>query len=117
MKEPTVEEALNALVHYDPESGELTYKEATREFFTRSHAYHFHNRHKIGKRAFATVESKGGYLCGRFRDKIFKAHRVAWLLHYGKWPDNTIDHKNRITSDNRIINLRDVTQAENNMNR
>lgn len=44
------------------------------------------------------------------------AHRVAWLLHYGEWPKNKIDHRNGNRKDNRIRNLRESTTAENNQN-
>jgi len=46
----------------------------------------------------------------------FGAHRLAWLLCYGKWPDGTIDHIDGLKSNNRIANLRDVTVAENQQN-
>ena len=36
---------------------------------------------------------------------------------YGTFPENTIDHINRIKTDNRLVNLRDVTVAENNRNK
>jgi hypothetical protein len=44
------------------------------------------------------------------------AHRLAWLYVYGELP-NHIDHINGIRSDNRIKNLRSVTQQENNLNK
>lgn len=37
-----------------------------------------------------------------------KAHRLAWFLSTGKWPEGVIDHINGDRSDNRIKNLRDV---------
>jgi len=40
-------------------------------------------------------------------------HRVVWLLWYGVWPSKNIDHINRDSTDNRVQNLRDVSQAEN----
>ena len=42
-------------------------------------------------------------------------HRVVWFLHKGYWPD-TIDHINGVRTDNRIENLRDVSQAQNSTN-
>lgn len=46
-----------------------------------------------------------------------RAHRLAWLYVYGKWPTGDIDHINGERSDNRIENLRDVTRAINIQNR
>lgn len=46
-----------------------------------------------------------------------KAHRIAWLLHYGQWPEGVIDHINGVRNDNRIANLRDVTHKVNMENR
>jgi hypothetical protein len=54
-----------------------------------------------------------GYIILKIKGVQYKAHRVAWFLHYGTFPLNNIDHINRVRDDNRISNLRDVTQAEN----
>ena len=44
------------------------------------------------------------------------AHRQAWYLHYGKLPNNLIDHINGDKANNKISNLRDVTKQQNNWN-
>lgn len=44
------------------------------------------------------------------------AHRLAWWFVHQEWPQHVIDHINRIRTDNRIINLRSVTQKENGLN-
>jgi hypothetical protein len=54
-----------------------------------------------------------GYIRIMVNSKRYKASRLAWLLFYGKEPQNLIDHINGIRSDNRICNLRDVTNSEN----
>lgn len=41
------------------------------------------------------------------------AHRVAWAVHYGEWPEKDIDHINQDKGDNRICNLRLATDQEN----
>lgn len=46
----------------------------------------------------------------------YRGHRVAWLLHYGVWPDRYIDHINRVRTDNRIANLRLTDSALNCLN-
>ena len=46
-----------------------------------------------------------------------KGHRLAWLLHYGEWPNGNIDHINGVRDDNRIANLRVVTNAINCQNK
>jgi hypothetical protein len=62
-----------------------------------------------------------GYLEIRFgiggKYIYLRAHRVAWFLHYGKWPTKILDHINRNRTDNRIENLREVTLHENALNR
>jgi len=56
---------------------------------------------------------KNGYRVIRLKGKKYKAHRLAWLYIYGKFPDDQIDHINHIRNDNRISNLRSVTRSEN----
>jgi hypothetical protein len=49
--------------------------------------------------------------------KIYKEHRLAWFYHHKKWPENQLDHINRIKDDNRIENLRECVNSENCQNR
>ena len=58
----------------------------------------------------------GGYIQICIDHKIYKSHRLAWLYVFGAWPSGQIDHVNRIPSDNRISNLRVVTDKENKQN-
>lgn len=67
-----------------------------------------------GKRV-STVQH--GYLILRIKKKMYKAHRVAWALHFGEWPVDTIDHINGIKCDNRIVNLREASMCEQSKNR
>lgn len=43
----------------------------------------------------------------------YKAHRLAWLYVYGVMPAKFIDHINGIANDNRIANLREVSNTQN----
>ena len=45
------------------------------------------------------------------------AHRAAWAIAHGKWPDEVVDHINRDRQDNRLENLRDVSGAVNAKNK
>jgi len=74
---------------------------------------------------FAWVKSKkpaGGISSYGYRriiidGKEHKAHRLAWLYTHGVFPEDQIDHINGVRHDNRIYNLRTVTNAENHRNR
>lgn len=57
-----------------------------------------------------------GYLTVSINKKQYFLHRLAWLIEYGKWPENFIDHINGDKKDNRLENLRDVCYSENNQN-
>jgi hypothetical protein len=60
--------------------------------------------------------SVNGYTRVSVGGQTFMAHRVAWLLVHGAWPDGEIDHINGVRDDNRIVNLRDVDHAGNQQN-
>jgi hypothetical protein len=54
-----------------------------------------------------------GYIQTSVNCKIYKNHRLAWLYVYGEFPSEDLDHINRIKTDNRILNLRRVTDSQN----
>jgi hypothetical protein len=45
-----------------------------------------------------------------------RAHRLAWRLMTGEWPDDEIDHVNRVKNDNRWSNLRAADHSLNTRN-
>lgn len=58
-----------------------------------------------------------GYWAVRLRGRLHLAHRVVWLMHYGSWPRQHIDHINGVKTDNRVTNLRQCNDSQNGMNR
>lgn len=59
-----------------------------------------------------TVGAKG-YLTATIDGKTYKQHRLVWLYFNGSFPEGQIDHINQDKADNRISNLRVVTNLEN----
>lgn len=97
MKIPT---NLKQVLSYNPTTGFFTW------LVTRG-------RVRAGEPA-GTVTSHG-YEQIRIDGSIYFSHRLAWLYVHGTWP-NKIDHINRCRTDNRIANLREVTNPQNNWN-
>lgn len=54
-----------------------------------------------------------GYIAICVDSDRYQAHRLAWLMHYGDFPSTYLDHINRNKTDNRICNLREVSNGEN----
>ena len=88
---------------YDSETGELRWKKKPNK--------------RIVLGSLAGSIGSEGYQLIFFGGKSYKAHRVAWLLAYGDWPEKQIDHINRVRTDNRLCNLQLATNQENQFNR
>ena len=96
-------EYLRSILHYEPATGIFTWKVSTSTSV------------KVGDAAGS--QDGRGYLLISVRSRRYLAHRLAWLYMHGEWPKLNIDHINRNPSDNRLVNLRDVTQKQNQQNR
>lgn len=103
-------------------------EEAVLEYFSKMVSYNkdtgvfiWNNSCKRNKGMIAGTVNKFGYrkLTIKINNKltIINAHRLAWFLVYGKAPESCLDHINGKKDDNRIKNLRCVTDQENQMNR
>lgn len=79
---------------------------------SQAHAANNWNSRYTGKQALTCVDASG-HLQGRINGRLIYAHRAVWAIHYGTWPDHSIDHINGDPSDNRIENLRDVPHVAN----
>ena len=93
-------ELLRQLFKYDPESGYLFHKAGPR----------------LGKLAFNYVSDQG-YRYGLIDGRKYLTHRIIWKIVTGQDPNNQIDHIDGCRSNNKISNLRDVSNQENGRNR
>lgn len=110
---PTPEQ-LRELLRYEPNTGKLFWKERPLSMFSTGRHCNVWNARYRDKEAFTATDE--GYKQGTIFYKRYKAHRVAWAIHYGEWPNGQIDHVNRNRSDNRIVNMRIATNAQNQWN-
>lgn len=92
---------LKQCLKYDPITGK----------FTRTKTSRVSSDGTVG-----TVQKKG-YRSIYVKNKAYAAHRLVWLYVHGCWPKDQIDHINGNRDDNRVENLREVTNSENTRNR
>lgn len=104
------------LLKYEPETGKLFWKERPREMFPADRHWKMWNTRFAGSEAFTSVDGSG-YRHGGIFARIYKAHRVIWLMQTREWPSEQIDHINGVRDDNRFGNFRSVSSAENSRNR
>jgi hypothetical protein len=101
---------LRKLVDYDPKTGVLTWKPRPIEMFERRRLGLAWNTRYAGTLALNHADRgyRSGSICGV---KVY-AHRAAFALLTGRWPEN-VDHINGDQGDNRAENLREVDHATN----
>lgn len=101
---------LNSILDYNPETGILTWKNRPEDQFKSKRDCMAWNTQRAGKSAGCM--DAHGYLIFAINNKLYKAHRIAWIMHHGFTPDK-VDHINGVRNDNRIVNLRDATDEQN----
>jgi hypothetical protein len=99
-KQPTPE-VLRKHFCYNPQTGEIRWKQSSRNF-------------KSGQLGGGLMSK--GYMNIYFGGKILKAHRVAYALMRGAYPPCQIDHKDGNKANNAWSNLRLATNAQNQHN-
>lgn len=100
--EMLTQERLKELLLYTPETGVFIWRVNK-------------NRNALCGQIAGSMHSHG-YIVIKIDCERYYAHRLAWLYVFGEWPRYGIDHINGARDDNSIINLRDITQAENKQN-
>jgi hypothetical protein len=71
----------------------------------------------FGKLIKRTIEGYVSFILYHGKKQYnIKVHRLGWYLHYGELPKNQIDHIDGNRSNNKIDNLRDVTNQQNQWN-
>lgn len=111
---PTPEQ-LRELLTYDPETGKLYWKPRPASMFPSDRVAKSWNTRYAGKEAL-TAKPNGYYQGNILSNNYVKAHRVAWAIFHGNWPEGDIDHANMRRDDNRIVNLRVASRSQNCMN-
>ena len=91
---------LKELLHYDPETGVFT--RATKRFGIR-----------VGDIAGNIYK---GYVRIKVDNKLYRAHRLAFLYMLGTWPEDQVDHIDLCRANNIWANLREATHAQNQHN-
>jgi hypothetical protein len=108
--QPSVKQ-IKTLFSYNPDTGVVTRVGPT----IRSNG-----RPYIDKRNIGSSNGKGyrrfSITCVGFSGDIL-GHKIAWAIFYGTWPDGCIDHINGKRDDNRISNLRILSNRDNQTNR
>jgi hypothetical protein len=98
----TAEEA-RQLLDYNPETGAFTWR--------------------VGRTGTARAGTQAGwatnrgYIAVKVKNRQYSAHRLAWLMAYGVWPQEFIDHIDGNPTNNRLDNLREASHTENSRNR
>ena len=98
---------LHRLLSYDPETG---------EFYRKIKTSVSNNAGDRADRLILRGKPAGYRRITIAENNTIFAHRIAWAMYYGKWPDKLIDHRNGDKGDNHIENLRDVSTQWNSQN-
>lgn len=106
-------DVLRQLISYNENTGEAFWRWRDISYFPDERAQKIWNtrfaNQKIGRLG------SGGYLYVTIFKQVYLLHRVVYAIKHGEYPQTT-DHINGDKADNRAVNLRSVTNAENGRN-
>jgi len=107
------------LLRYDENTGDLYWNYRDKRWFKRRQDYLRWNSRFSGKLAGGSCTVNGNYTYKNIKifGKTYSQHRLVWFWIYGEWPEQSVDHVNKISSDNRGSNLRDVPHGVNMRNK
>ncbi len=114
IKDDLPQSVIRQYLDFQPETGLLVWRERPHHMFETNRRCSAWNARYVGKPA-GSINS-GGYFDIRLFDLLHRAHRLAWIHAVGPIGQLQIDHINGVKTDNRIENLRVVTQLENGKN-
>lgn len=100
---------LNECLDYNPEKGLLIWRHRPERHFKDGKTFKSCNKRHGNKTAGGL--SKNGYIYIEINSESYLAHRLAWALYYDYFPENEIDHKDRIRHHNWIDNLREASHV------
>lgn len=108
-------ELVRELIAYEPISGKFYWKHRDVVHFRSEASAAYWNKTYAFQECMRTKDAQG-YNIGSIKGKNQYAHRVAWAITHGVWPNGEIDHINGVRNDNRLENLRSVAKVENGRN-
>ena len=94
LKPDLTQKRLKEILVYNPETGVFGWSMS---------------RSGVKKGTNAGCDRGDGYIIIKIDYTLYLAHRLAWLYQNGSFPSGDIDHINRSRSDNRISNLREIS--------
>jgi hypothetical protein len=100
LQELSYDEVSEAIA-YDPETGAFIWKKDVSKSIKKGVA-----AGTVKSTRHRTTGQTKSYLYIRYKDREMVASRVAWMLHYGVWPDRSVMFVDGDTTNLKVSNLR-----------